>query len=236
MGALPRGDTPRERLPCLGLIPAASASGARRPQGPRTHAGHIQARRALVEGAWASRSRAQGRRHWPLRLAQPPQLIQDLRGHAHVRLGQRSRPLGARGTQAPLVPVAMARELAGGLWAMAHQLPGAASGARTERACPRNAAGVRRASEETQPRCGGTLGSVQRLREGYACRERGRHPTEARKVGTNPRRAAGATVVAAWLRLCRGTQAQHTTCGPEKSCSPLLTLEVIATLGFRRGE
>ena len=45
---------------------------------------------------------------------------------------------------------------------------------------------------------------------GYACLARGRHPTEARKVGTNPPRAAGSTVVSSWLRLCRCTQAQET--------------------------
>jgi alpha-beta hydrolase superfamily lysophospholipase len=36
---------------------------------------------------------------------------------------------------------------------------------------------------------------------GYSTRERGRHPTEARKVVPNPRRAAGSTVVLYWLRL-----------------------------------
>ena len=42
----------------------------------------------------------------------------------------------------------------------------------------------------------------------YSGLERGRHPTEARKVGANPRRAAGATVVSDWLRLFRCTQAK----------------------------
>jgi hypothetical protein len=41
---------------------------------------------------------------------------------------------------------------------------------------------------------------------GYACLERGRPPTAARKGGANPRRAAGSTVVSAWLRLCRCTE------------------------------
>src|SRR6266851_9624586 len=38
----------------------------------------------------------------------------------------------------------------------------------------------------------------------------GRHPTEARKVGANPRRAAGSTVVSSWLRLFSCTKVQTT--------------------------
>jgi len=60
-----------------------------------------------------------------------------------------------------------------------------------------------RASAETQPRDGVTRGGVERRGAGYACRERGRHPTDARKVVPNPRRAAGSTVVYDWRRLCR---------------------------------
>ena len=56
------------------------------------------------------------------------------------------------------------------------------------------AEGVPRASVETQPQCGVTLDSVQRLVEGDSSRDRGRHQTEARKGGANPRIAAGSTV------------------------------------------
>jgi hypothetical protein len=45
---------------------------------------------------------------------------------------------------------------------------------------------------------------------GHARRDRGRHPTEARQVGANPRRAAGSTVADGWLRLCRGAEAKNT--------------------------
>jgi hypothetical protein len=65
-------------------------------------------------------------RHLPRRLATPPTMLQDLSGTAPGRLGQRYRPLGARGNQTHLVPGAMARELVGGLGAMAHQRPVAA--------------------------------------------------------------------------------------------------------------
>jgi transposase len=121
-GALPRVERPRARLECLGLIPSESTSAARRRHGAMTQAGHPQARRALLEGAWASRAPAKVRRHLQRRL-EPPQSLQDLRWQAQVRRCQRSRPLLARGNHATVVPGAMARALAGCLGAMAQQVP-----------------------------------------------------------------------------------------------------------------
>jgi transposase len=65
LGALPRFDPPRALMTCLGLIPSAYSSGARRHQGAITQAGYPHARRALVAGAWAYRSPAKVSRHWP---------------------------------------------------------------------------------------------------------------------------------------------------------------------------
>jgi len=126
LGDLTRFDTPRELMKCLGLIPAAYSSGERRQQGSITKAGNTHARRALVEGAWAYRSRAKVSRHLQLRLAKQPKSIQDSSGKAQVRLCKRYRQLGARGKHAHSVTVAIARELAGCLWAIAKQLPIAA--------------------------------------------------------------------------------------------------------------
>jgi transposase len=53
LGDLTRFDNPRQRLASWGLTPSASSSGPRRRQGALTTAGNTQARRALVEGAWA---------------------------------------------------------------------------------------------------------------------------------------------------------------------------------------
>ena len=57
--------------------------------------------------------------HPPRRLEQPPKSIQDISWKAQVRLCQRYRRLVSRGTHANVVTVAMARELAGFMWAMA---------------------------------------------------------------------------------------------------------------------
>jgi transposase len=54
-GDLTRFDNPRQRMKYLGLTPSEYSSGERRHQGGITKTGNTQARRALVEGAWADR-------------------------------------------------------------------------------------------------------------------------------------------------------------------------------------
>jgi hypothetical protein len=123
LGELTRVDHPRERMPCLGLLPSEYSSGAPRRQGSRTNAGNPHARRALVAGAWASRDPATVSRPLPRRLAPQPNIIQDIRWKAQVRRCTRDRRLVSRGQHANGVLVAMARELAGFLWAMAREVP-----------------------------------------------------------------------------------------------------------------
>jgi transposase len=136
IGDLTRFDTPRELMKCLGLIPAAYSSGERRQPGSIPTAGNTQARRALVEGAWAYRDPATVSRQLPRRLAQPPHIIQDISWKAQVRRCKRSRPLVARGQHAHLVTVAMARELAGFMWAIAREVPVTPSADQRERIQP----------------------------------------------------------------------------------------------------
>jgi len=123
LGDLTRFATPRPLLTYLGLIPAAYSRGERRRQGASTQAGNTHARRALVEGAWAYRDPATGSRPRPRRREPPPQPIQALSGKAPVRRCQGYRRLIARGQHANPVVVAMARELAGFLGAMAQPVP-----------------------------------------------------------------------------------------------------------------
>jgi transposase len=123
IGDLSRFDTPRELMKFLGLTPSEYSSGARRQQGSITKAGNTHARRALVEGAWAYRYPAKVRRHLQLRLENQPQRIQDISWKAQVRLCTRYRRLVAKGNHANVVTVAIARELAGFMWAIAKEVP-----------------------------------------------------------------------------------------------------------------
>lgn len=122
IGELTRFDSPRARMKCLGLIPSEYSTGAQRRQGSMTKAGHTHARRVLVEGAWASRDPATVSRHLQLRREKQPKRMQDISWKAQVRRWKRYRRLVARGKHAHVVTVAMARELAGCMWAMAQEV------------------------------------------------------------------------------------------------------------------
>jgi transposase len=76
----------------------------------------------LVEGACAYRYPAKVSRHLQLRLETRPKRIQDISWKAQVRLCKRFRRLLARGKHANQVVVAIARELAGFMWAIAKQV------------------------------------------------------------------------------------------------------------------
>jgi transposase len=123
LGDLTRFENPRQLMKFLGLIPSEYSSGERRQQGSITKAGNTHARRALVEGAWAYRYPAKVSRHLQLRLETQPKVIQDISWKAQVRLCKRYRRLVAKGKQANVVTVAIARELVGFMWAIAKEVP-----------------------------------------------------------------------------------------------------------------
>jgi transposase len=119
LGDLSRFDNPRQLMSYLGLIPSEHTSGERRRQGAITKTENSQARRALIEGAWAYRYPAKVNRHLQLRLEKAPKVIQDISWKAPGRLCKRYQRLIARGKNANQVVVAIARELAAFVWASA---------------------------------------------------------------------------------------------------------------------
>lgn len=125
LGDLTRFDNPRQLMSYLGLTPSEYSSGERRRQGTITKAGNTFARRALVEGAWSYRYPAKVSRHLQLRLEELPQAIQDISWKAQVRLCTRFRQLTARGKHANQVVVAIAREMAAFVWAIAREVQSA---------------------------------------------------------------------------------------------------------------
>jgi transposase len=94
----------------LGLTPSAYSRGARRQQGSIPKTGNAHARRAWVEGAWASRYPAKVSRHLQLRLEKLPTAIQAIGWKAQGRRCTRYRQRMAKGKNAHQVVVAMARE------------------------------------------------------------------------------------------------------------------------------
>src|SRR2546422_10748257 len=119
IGDLTRFEHPSELMKFLGLVPSEYSSGQRRQQGGITKTGNTHARRVLVEGAWAYRYPAKVSRQLQLRLEKVPKAIQDISWKAQVRLCKRYRRLVARGKQVNQVVVAIAREMAAFVWAIA---------------------------------------------------------------------------------------------------------------------
>jgi transposase len=122
LGDLTRFETPRQLMHYLGFTPAEYSTGARRRQGGIPKTGNTHARRALVEGAWASRSPAKVSRPLQLRLEKVPKPIQDSSWKAQGRLCKRYRQRIARGKNAHQVVVAIARELSAFMWAIAQEV------------------------------------------------------------------------------------------------------------------
>jgi transposase len=122
LGDLTRFETPRQLMSYLGLVPSEHSSGERRRQGSITKTGNSHARRVLVEGAWAYRYPAKVSRHLQLRLEKVPQVIQDISWKAQVRLCKRYRRLVARGKNVNQVVVAIAREMAAFVGAIAQEV------------------------------------------------------------------------------------------------------------------
>lgn len=122
-----RFQTPRARMAYLGLVPGEDSSGEHHRRGRITRTGNTLVRRLLVETAWHYQHRpgigvALARR----RKGQPGRVI-AIADKAQQRLCRRFRRLAEQHKPAPKVAVAIARELAGFLWAALQPVPGPAS-------------------------------------------------------------------------------------------------------------
>ena len=123
LGDLNRFIHPRQLMSYLGLTPSEYSSGSKRQQGGITKSGNTHARRVLVESAWAYRHPAKVSAYLQKRIGHLPQELQDLSWKAQVRLCKRYRSLCARGKHVNEVIVAIARELAAFIWAVAKIVP-----------------------------------------------------------------------------------------------------------------
>jgi transposase len=100
----------------VGLVPSESSSGERRRRGPITKTGSRHARRLLVEAAWNYRHRPRLGRALEQRQRGQPAAAIAISWSAQRRLHRTWTRLRANGKRAPIVTVAVARELAGFCW------------------------------------------------------------------------------------------------------------------------
>ena len=119
IGDLSRFQTPTELMAYLGLVPSEDSTGDEIWRGPITKAGNRRARRMLVECSWSYQYPPRvGRAKQPKVDAAPP-AVREIAWKAQHRLYRRYRALLRKGKRKTVAIVAVARELAGFIWAVA---------------------------------------------------------------------------------------------------------------------
>jgi transposase len=119
IGDIGRFAHPRQLMAYLGLVPSEHSSGERVARGSITKTGNSHARRLLTEAAWNYRFQPRIGRRAQQRAEDLPQAIRERAWKAQLRLTARFARLRARGVQINKVCIAVARELAGFVWAIA---------------------------------------------------------------------------------------------------------------------
>lgn len=122
LGDITRFDSPSQLMAYLGLVPSEHSSGQHRSQGGITKTGNSHARRALIEAAWAYRFPARKSRVIERRAERTPEVVQGIAWQAQKRLCGRYRHLIHAGKNTKQTTTAVARELAGFLWAIAREV------------------------------------------------------------------------------------------------------------------
>lgn len=115
IGDFQRFGHPRELACWLGITPSEYSSGESQHRGHITKSGNRHARRLLTEAAWHYR-------HVPRRPRTGPD-PSPRAWQAQIRLYQRHRHFAVQGKRSTVANVAVARELAGFLWAEMTQQP-----------------------------------------------------------------------------------------------------------------
>ena len=123
IGDLHRFASAPQLMAYLGLVPSEHSSGPKQVRGGITKTGNGHVRRLLVEAAWTYRHPARKSAPLQRRAERTAEAVQDIAWKAQKRLCQRYRHLTARGKQSVQASTAVARELAGFIWAIGQAMP-----------------------------------------------------------------------------------------------------------------
>jgi transposase len=119
LGDLGRFATPRPLMAYVGLVPSEHSSGESQRRGRITKAGNSHVRHVLVQAAWHYRHAPTVTRALAARQDGQAAAVTDIAWKAQERLHGRYRKLaGRKGRQKAVI--AVARELVGFVWALAH--------------------------------------------------------------------------------------------------------------------
>jgi transposase len=130
IGDLSRFPTPRELMKYLGLVPSEHSTGDTIKRGPITKAGNKRARRMLVECAWSYQHPPRVGKAKQEKVAAAPRAVREIAWKAQCRLTRRYRALIRRGKLKTVAATAVARELAGFIWAVGREITSARAAAR----------------------------------------------------------------------------------------------------------
>ena len=122
LGDLSRFSKPTQLMAYLGLVPSEHSSGNSRRQGGITKSGNGHVRRLLIESGWCYRFAARKSRDIEERAKKTSPEVQAIAWKAQKRLCARYRALSERGMSSCKVVTAVARELAGFIWAVVEQV------------------------------------------------------------------------------------------------------------------
>jgi transposase len=118
-----RFKTAEQFMSFVGLVPSEHSSGQQRSQGSITKAGNSHVRRLLIEAAWHQRLRPRVGETLARRQRGQDPLVLERTWRAQQRLHRRWTRMAARGKPHQKIVVAIARELAGFVWAIATEQP-----------------------------------------------------------------------------------------------------------------
>lgn len=113
---------PRQLMSYVGLVPGEHSSGPKRRQGAIIKAGNSAARRMLVEVAWHYQHSARVTPIIATRQDHLPKAVTDIAWKAQLRLNAKFKRLVARRVMKTKAVVAVARELAGFVWAIGREV------------------------------------------------------------------------------------------------------------------
>ena len=119
VGDLSRFQTPLALMAYLGLVPSEHSTGDEIQRGPITKAGNRRARRMLVECSWSYLHPPRVGRAKQQKVDAAPPAVREIAWKAQHRLYRRYRALIRKGKRKTVAIVAIARELAGFIWAVA---------------------------------------------------------------------------------------------------------------------
>jgi transposase len=122
VGDLSRFATPRQVMAYLGLVPSEDSTGDTVRHGPITKTGNRRARRILVECAWSYQHPPRIGQDKQAKVAAAPPSVRAIAWKAQCRLCRRYRALTRRGKLKTVAVTAVARELAGFIWAISREL------------------------------------------------------------------------------------------------------------------